>query len=1234
MVTLITNGMNVNTQIDYANMYDSGVYNTSSTSYSFPLVKFKAPIYVVKKVSTLTDGAYYSSVDYDYTDAVRHMEYGLVGFMKFSEHQQPQNMKSETSFEPIGARYILKPKTAIVKTGTGSSISTSAWSYLEHTVAGLNGTRYYQNRVSSTTVTDHLTGFVNTVTYIDYNENNNQPEIITESLGSDFDKTTTISYSALTGTYWLPNRVTSTLVSQKHKDDASNYNVTTSFSYNSSLPFQMDSKTLFSGTSKNVKETYTYHAKGGLLSVSRKAADVATPRVTTYVYDSDGKFITKQKASDYIWEDYTYDKMGRVKTVKDQDNLITSHYYDDFGNHSSSTLPNGSTVTSNMLFTSSGPSGSLFYTERLQPGKGYIKKYYNRLGQLLREESPGFNQAVMKKNYTYDANGRLYREYLPYATSVGSYSQYTYDAYGRVTTINMPNSLGTTTYEYTGSTTKVTTPSGWSEVTLDASGLDKQAKDAGGTITKTFFSNGLPKTHTFGSNAMTFTYDEQGNRTSIYSPNTGTTSSTYNAFGEMLTEVDARGVSYSMQYDNLGRLFKKLVGGITETQWNYANNGLLNSVYGSDVDVIYTYDNLKRLTDLSETVNGQTFLTQYDYNSNSLISKVTYPGNFAVNRIYDSNGILTELKRSDNNASIWLLQDATNHGAIEQFKYGNGLISNYTYDANLRPQKMKSGSVYEWDYTFANNGNLSNRKNVKLSNQTQSFSYDALNRLTSYRSGSMTFEASGNIKTKPDVGTYNYNGGKPNAVSHITSPVSSYDPFHETITYTDFQKVESITDQENNHRLEFTYGPEYGRRMMKTLEGGSLKKTKYYSNGLYEKIVNDLGQTKEINYISGSSGLAAVFIKDFDNSQKMYYVHQDYLGSILALTNESGGVAERYYFDAWGNRKDPNNWNNNDSRSSFILDRGFTGHEHLDHFELINMNGRVYDANLGSFLSADPIIQAPNYTQDLNLYSYAYGNPLKYTDPTGYTEGKFFDSRLERSRSNGGGRSWFVHQPFDHIVRNVGPSFEDLHTKINGEWYSNSWLEANTKITVLYTWSSGQDLAYFNIDLNGNYEISLVNGTTTKYDSNGNIHSIWGEVNVTNNTTTSNQKTYDVNKAVNYINNNAFNNYVAGKCGKCAKAVRLAITAGGINTSNRPVSAKDYGSYLVKWGFTEVSIKNYTPLSGDIRVIQNYTGGSKHGHINMYNGSQWVSDFKENGFWPGPGYRKNKPSYKIYRWVK
>mgnify|MGYP001305478865 CR=1 FL=1 len=48
------------------------------------------------------------------------------------------------------------------------------------------------------------------------------------------------------------------------------------------------------------------------------------------------------------------------------------------------------------------------------------------------------------------------------------------------------------------------------------------------------------------------------------------------------------------------------------------------------------------------------------------------------------------------------------------------------------------------------------------------------------------------------------------------------------------------------------------------------------------------------------------------------------------------------------------------------------------------MNGRVYDPELGRFMSADPFVQAPHNTQSYNRYSYVFNNPLSFTDPNGY----------------------------------------------------------------------------------------------------------------------------------------------------------------------------------------------------------------------------------------------------------
>jgi len=125
----------------------------------------------------------------------------------------------------------------------------------------------------------------------------------------------------------------------------------------------------------------------------------------------------------------------------------------------------------------------------------------------------------------------------------------------------------------------------------------------------------------------------------------------------------------------------------------------------------------------------------------------------------------------------------------------------------------------------------------------------------------------------------------------------------------------------------------------------------------------------------------------------------------MVLTDETGTVAEEYFYDAWGQRRNPADWSQPDMRTNLLLDRGYTGHEHLDYFNLVNMNGRVYDPVLGRFLSPDPLIQATGFTQNYNRYTYCFNNPLKYTDPSGYNIAPtIYDPPFFFSYYGGGGR--------------------------------------------------------------------------------------------------------------------------------------------------------------------------------------------------------------------------------------
>ncbi|WP_345317673.1 RHS repeat-associated core domain-containing protein [Ferrimonas gelatinilytica] len=121
------------------------------------------------------------------------------------------------------------------------------------------------------------------------------------------------------------------------------------------------------------------------------------------------------------------------------------------------------------------------------------------------------------------------------------------------------------------------------------------------------------------------------------------------------------------------------------------------------------------------------------------------------------------------------------------------------------------------------------------------------------------------------------------------------------------------------------------------------------------------------------------------------------MGSATTLVDHNGAIVSQRYFDPSGRTADmgvshSSDIGNLNSAQSRLQDleytngyrRGFTDHEHLNEQQLIHMNGRVYDYNLGRFMSVDPFVQAPTSTQSINPYSYIMNNPLAGTDPTGY----------------------------------------------------------------------------------------------------------------------------------------------------------------------------------------------------------------------------------------------------------
>ncbi len=193
--------------------------------------------------------------------------------------------------------------------------------------------------------------------------------------------------------------------------------------------------------------------------------------------------------------------------------------------------------------------------------------------------------------------------------------------------------------------------------------------------------------------------------------------------------------------------------------------------------------------------------------------------------------------------------------------------------------------------------------------------------------------------------------------------------------------MQTIT--EGTKTADFVYNADHLRIRMTLKTSGTTTKTRYYFGGSCEREVAGSTTTQYI-WIGGDAYSAVAVAKKIGTgSWAVYNIFRDHLGTITHLKNGTN-PADEYSFDAWGRRRDKDSWSYTLSgEPALFADRGFTGHEFLSDFNLYNMNGRLYDPVVGRFLSPDPFVQAPGFTQSYNRYSYCLNNPLKFTDPSG-----------------------------------------------------------------------------------------------------------------------------------------------------------------------------------------------------------------------------------------------------------
>lgn len=985
-VSSIVNGFKNTTSITYKHLTDNSVHTLSSDG-AYRTVDFASSV-VVSSVAADNGMGGQNVVDYHYAGGkYDNRDKQFLGFASVSQTNNTAGLVSTSYYDIDRTYYFSKPVRSEVKTTSGTLLTEASYST---TVRDFGGNRLFVYR-SGETSTDHLHGNATSSSSVVYNDDGN-PASSTSNAGGISTSATTNTFVAAGPNAWCPNKLL-TATTTLTRTGEPNYTTVTNFNYYPNGLLQQEIKE--PGNAKQLYTNYSYDSFGNVTQM-KVSSDGITGRVTNLQYElGKGRMVTRRSNALNHYIDFTNDyALGVVTQTVDNNNLTTTYQYDNFGKLLSTTNPDGtaSGTSINWVTGSGAPQNAIYYTTAQASGVPPVTTYFDALGRQLQSETTGFDGRKILTKTAYTTKGQVDYVTLPYYEGEASTDRksYTYDALGRVVTETAPGL--NLTYTYNGLVTTVTNNlTGQSTTkTMDASGALVQSSDAGGTISYTYNAMGQARQVTSPSGSSTIEYDQFGRQISLTDPNTGKMTYDYNVYGELTSQNDPLNNSVSLKYDDIGRVYKRTENSLN-TDWNYKTNGQLDNVTtNSGIKYTYSYDDKGRpwkVTETESNVFKTDFYTSCTYNSNGQVSTTTYPSGFAVEYVYQ-NGYLQEIRRVDDgsHASIWKLNAVNAKGQATQTTAGNGMVTTKAYDNRGLIQSIvtQSGTniVQSLGYSFDAKGYLECRKDNKRNALTESFGYDNLGRLNSITTNgvakSIAYADNGNISSKSDAGTYAYSASHPNAVETLSDNKGMVSSLPQDITYTSFSMPATIA--ENGVTNSFTYGPEHERKIMTTTAIGGL--TKYYS-GSYERQLSG-SITRELHYITANGEIVAIFEKKTGAPDAMHYVHTDHLGSLNVITSATGTIEQETSYDAWGNRRDPATLvNYATTPANLVTDRGFTGHEHLDAFKLINMNGRVYDPTLGRFLSPDNYVQAPDFTQSYNRYSYCMNNPLSFTDPSG-----------------------------------------------------------------------------------------------------------------------------------------------------------------------------------------------------------------------------------------------------------
>lgn len=793
-----------------------------------------------------------------------------------------------------------------------------------------------------------------------------------------------------------------------------------------------------------VQTDYQYDAYGNptkvTISGTGNAADtgIGSKSVTT-AYEAGngypaGVFKTKESNDLGQQASFAYDAVtGQLLSTTDINGVVSTQNIDGLGRVISSKPAGGAqtdvsyelcktfvSVGSNSRACETGENYKITTTTALNAP---VISYRDATGNVRRTITKAYdnvNDVIVRNEY--NANGTLYRSSEPALSNVGygslQWTTHEYDTLGRVAKVVAPGNR-VTTYQRNGLESsminakgqKRTERSNIANETIEIIDHDgnslKYKRDALGRLTQT--------TDALGRNIV-LTLDKNGNKLQQVDPNLGTWNYRYNVIGQPIWQQDGKGQQTTFQYDSLGRLIKRTEPDlVSHWVWDISangkgqiaqvssNNGFVQSFAYDNFGRPYQSTTSKNIDPKAQGAGDSDFINKWNYDAAGRVLAYAYPTGFGYRNIYDSNGYLKEVRNLAGSQLYWTANARDARGNVTQETLGNGLITTRTYKSDtglIESINTGNASIQQNSYAFDALGNLINRnQNLAGISNNEAFTYDNINRLKTVvnqqgQTTSVNYDAIGNITQKTSnldykpVKEQTYNWNSFNMPVNIQQGSDSesflYDANHQRVRRTSIEDGKTTTTVYINPRIdtggtfEKTYLPNGTTEYTHYIYAGGDSIASYVSTDKGIAPTGDLGSAYNTG-VAPNSPSAGI-----DKTGPYRYFHNDHLNSIEVITDSAGNPIERLSYDPWGKRRNVNGSESDVEISGEKSSRGYTSHEMLDNIALVHMNGRVYDPQIGRFISADPNIDGTDDTQGYNRYAYVRNNPGTLLDPSGY----------------------------------------------------------------------------------------------------------------------------------------------------------------------------------------------------------------------------------------------------------